>query len=273
MSKRKAISQKVQDALNQDGKKRSLSGKKGSLFAHKDPKTHPIAQAYLKLREIHPKDDDSIIPITTVGVDILAQAIIDARKIHSVQDNVISYCTVIDEVEDVCQLKVSRTTLVRQIDRLEAGIVRKSVDGRPSIFTSDMISTLLTNLEQLRRDTGSVLLCDIKREAVLIAQSNGHDTFQASKEWLSWFLLETKAKVVKHSKAMEVVRSLKTQPEMGFTIFFLFNFFLLSHFFLFLCFFFIFSLFSGLRDARMKLSIIAKVQIAVFISKQAAKVS
>jgi hypothetical protein len=199
--------------MNQESNKRSQFGKTGTLFIRKNLE-HPIAEAYEKLKMAHKKEGGEVVRATKENIKTLALAICQAKQLR-VKGNLIAMNTIAKEVLDECNLLVVRSTLVRAVESIERGIPVLE-PGRPTILSSEMEEVLKERLELRHLKIGSIRTQDIKYETLALCREKG-TPFQASNTWPKSYL---KKRNPKHysCKAMEVVRSLKTQPEHGLYI-------------------------------------------------------
>jgi hypothetical protein len=199
--------------LNINGANRQKLGCSGTLFIRKNSDVHPIAKVYSILKQRHEHEAMEVTKVTQEDLKLLALAIIEARTLKILK-NVIAVNTIVKEVQDECNLLVHRSSLLRMITTLECGkdILPK---GRPELFSSELLEILKNRLETRRLKTGSIRKNDIYNEARALSVEQGF-TFHASSSWMKKYLKSRNAKQYSSSKGLEIVRSLKAQPEHGY---------------------------------------------------------
>jgi hypothetical protein len=206
--------------LNQGGLLRQQTGTCGASFIQKDPTRHPIARAYITLKEAHEKDWDEsdngdLFPYTPEDLQTLAEAIHEARQLR-ITNNVICISGVVKEVRDECHIRIEARTLTRAIKRYESGFPAVVPHYRPEIFSPEMYEELKDRLETRRLLIGSLRLQDIRLEAITLSIEFEIVNFKASKTWIVSYLKKRQAKCLSPHKTMEIARSGKCQPEYGF---------------------------------------------------------
>jgi hypothetical protein len=201
-------------SLNTISNERRRFGRMGTLFIQKNQEHHPIARAYLQLKIAHEHHCGEVVRATREDVKTLALAIHEAKQLQ-IKGNVIAINTIVKEVLDECNLQVARMTLTNALASVENGspLLER---GRPKIFPPNLEEVLKVRLEKRRLRIGSIRISDIYYEARALSIEESF-TFHGSTTWLRSYLKKRNAKTY-CSKPLEIVRSLKAQPEHGWFV-------------------------------------------------------